>query len=237
MRSIFYVLATVVVLGIMSENVSATTVFFEDFNESNGTVVINTTPEIGQSWSGTESLTMNDGEVDTSSDSDSYLFGVFNDTLSAGETLVLRFDANDPSGNFFGNWAGVSLFYDGNEASFTGGLAGPSTTNWVQGVPVPDNNGMFYHVTDSFTDTDQDNVLLTYVYDTGECSLSFDGITALIGTITPNLPLDQVRIASGGNAGIAIDSIQVDFQAVPEPSTLILLLGSVATLCAIRRRK
>ena len=200
-------------------------VFAEDFdNAPDGTVVKTTAPDVGTAWnqiSGID-LTMNNGVTSTAGGA-RLLFGDFTRALAAGEILVLDFETNGIANFHTGGYAGISLFAGGDEKIYIGDPNGASST-WALSKSGTDG------VSTVSGGTQEGR--FTYNYDTGAYALSFYGATALSGTATTGLAIDQLRIANDNGGDIIVDSLEVAF--IPEPATLAL---AAMGLGGLRRRQ
>ena len=209
---------------------NAATVFADDFSEADGTDVSGKAPDVGNPWTGS-SVLLASGRLDTSGAART-VFGSFTSALGAGQVLTLTYDTFAVGGgNFFGGgYAGVSLYTAGEERVFTGDT-GAGAFWGVDGGAI--NSAPFISSDDTATTT----ATFTYFYDTGNWTFATTSGVDFSGTAAVADAFDELRIANGAGGDIAVDNINVDISAIPEPASLFLLgLGAVGS-CMRRQRR
>lgn len=188
-------------------------VFFDDFDEADGTALDGKLPAIGDGkWTASGGLLVQSGAVDTVGAART-AFGSLEQGLAAGETLEVTIVTADTAGDFFSSgFAGVSLMAGGAEKLFVGDPIGASSA-WVL-----EESGT-QTATTSMT-TESRNLKLEYTFDSGLTRLTAVGSGLVAAFIaTPGLALDQIRIANGSGGDIAVDRLLA--QTVPGPTTVI----------------
>jgi hypothetical protein len=205
-------------------------VFYDDFNDPNGTALPGKSPDIGQAWTqptGTALAVQND-RFDTTGGA-RVVNGSFTRAQASGDILVLDFVTADASGSVHTNgFAGISLLVGSTERIYIGDLAGTlqewgvATAAAVAGVGTGVNDesveGRF-----------------RYDYDSGYYSLELNGVTELTGLLDPGLALSGLRISNNGGGDIALDALSVSF-VIPTPAALPAGLALLGLLAARRRR-
>jgi len=218
------------ILGVALAGISsarATTVFFDDFSEPANTPIFGKPADIGSSWYGFGTPPSVDagGAFDTTGAARN-AFADFTDALGPGQSISLSFDSLPmASGPLFASGvAGISLYFGPTEGVFVGDTFYGNT--W--GVDESAVGGP--HLTDSPVRTA--SVLFTYVYDTGEWSLTVNnGSTfTLSGVGQAQEPFDNLRVANDMGGDFRVDNIKVDISPVPEVSSLVFLIAGLPVL-------
>lgn len=228
MRCIWFVVA---ICSMVASSVHADIVFFDDFDDANGTAIDGKAADTGGPWTetGGSVVTNPPGIVDTTGAA-RVAFADLTRTLGAGEQLTLVYDGADTAGDFSAGFAGVSFFTGGTEQIFVGN---PNNfANWgvignaIGGAQTTNNA------------TEDSTATFTYTFDTGDWTFALDTGGNLAGTATAGLAIDRLRFANGAGGDLAIDSLSVDFSptAVPEPTSAFVLLGGLGLAMLSRRR-
>ena len=189
--------------GCMATLVSQGGVVLSDTFSGAAGVLDGQAPDIGGgNWSGNGNVVVTSSNtVDTVATDYHEAFVDFTDALGAGEVLTLEFDT---FGGLVGAWAGISLYDGGNERMFAGQ---PGALFW--GKDGGAIGGQQYGMDNVLNN----HLVLTYAYDSGAWTFRSDGYTTN-GTGMASLPLDRLRIASGGDGFIILDNLSVDISPV-----------------------
>ena len=217
-----------------------TTVFFDDFSEASGTLIVGKSADLGGIWSqsGTSAngLTISSGNSVDTSGNPRLVFDSFTSSLGAGQIITLSFDTLMQGNNAgLGNtgWAGVSLY-----SGFVSG-ASPGVEQMFEGQPSANfwgkDGGAIGGQAFGSDGTVVNHLTLTYAYDTGAWTFS-SGSSFLSGIGTANLALNGLRIGNGNGADINLDNLTVDISHVPEPSSIALVGAGFGLLLVLRRR-
>lgn len=207
---------------------AAAVVFQDDFNYAVSTSLNGQTPDVGAAWSGGSGWVANgSGAVAMVAEGDYTSWGVFTQSLSAGQTLTLAFTTGTAAGFLGNSWVGLALFAgNSDEFAFVGDPGGPNTDWRVAGqVNVASN------------DSNQANTAtFTYAYDTGDWTfhLSASGFSAS-GPSTAHKALDRVRLAGYYPEGVNMQLSDLQVSVVPEPA--IPALAVFGLLALARRRR
>ncbi len=217
-------LLTLLAGSVFASGTHAATVFADDFNDADGTVLNGKAADVGGPWSENTGVTINGGVLDTSG-AGRTAFADFTAALGPGEMITVTYDAAESAGSFSTGWAGVSLYVGGSEEVFIGNPG--SIDNW--GL----DGGTIGGTQDTGQTAEDLTATFTYAYDTGDWTFALSTGENLAGTGGSGRAFNRVRIANGEGGDLAVDSLQVDI--VPEPASFLLLgLGGVTML--IRRR-
>ncbi|MGC3958364.1 MAG: PEP-CTERM sorting domain-containing protein [Verrucomicrobiota bacterium] len=203
-------------------------VFFDDFSEAPGTLIVGKSSDIGLNWTGSGGAVVSAGNtLDTTGDG-RFLYGKFTSSLGAGQILTLSYNSFSLPNFFGGGWSGVSLYEGGNERVFTGHPNG--ATSWgVDGALAG------YGVSGESTGTT--TATFTYQFDTGGWTFTTLSGVSLSGVGAAGYAFNELRVANGSGADIHVDNLSVDISAVPEPTSLALAGLGVATLLTFYRRQ
>ena len=200
------------------------TVFSDDFDDADGTVLDGKAADVGGPWSENTGVTVNGGILDTSG-AGRTAFADFTAALGPGEIITVTYDAAESAGNFSSGFAGVSLFIGGAEEVFIGNPG--SIDNW--GI----DGGTIGGTQDAGQTAEDLTAVFTYAYDSGDWTFDLSSGESLSGTGVSGQGFNRLRIGNGEGGDLAVDSLVVEI--VPEPSSLALLgLGGLAVL---RRRR
>lgn len=212
-----------------------TPVFYDTFSQAPGTPIIGSTPDIGSGWTGNGGagpVAISAGNsLDTEGDART-LFAALNATLGAGEEITLTYDTLFLNNFNAGGYAGVSLYTGGSsgtEQIYTGDVY--NQAKWgVDGAGVGGAQP-------SAVPWGMTSVTLNYFYDTGAWTMTTTSGVDLSGMGTPDLAIDELRVANGLGGDINVDNLLVDISTVPEPTSLALLgIGGLGFALYRRRR-
>ncbi|QDU56605.1 PEP-CTERM sorting domain-containing protein [Aeoliella mucimassa] len=217
---------------------SADLVAADDFDDADATLLDGKAADVGGNWrvtQGGDSLAVQGGALDTTGGGrTAYLDFAEGKVLGAGELLTMEVTTLSPSGNnfFSGGYAGFSFFQgdDGSEVMFIGDTGGGEFWGIDQAVVGS--------TTLSSNNDPEATAVFTYAFDSGDYSLSIDGVTELSGTGTPNLAVDRFRFVNGNGGDLIMDSLSVDISTqVPEPASVCLLAVAAAGLAFAAKRR
>lgn len=203
----------------------AAIVFSDDFSEPSSTVIDGKAPDVGNAWNEVTSTNITVGVSNTldTTGAARYLEAAFTDTLGAGETLTISFDAGLKSSNGFGV---VTL-----RSAFGGAELFNLGTTWANGRGVGGAGGASFVGNVDATST-LIPITFTYEYDTGAWTYSGPNGSGS-GAGTTGLALATLDVRNGSGGDIIVDNLTVNI--VPEPATAFL--GGVGMLALLRRRR
>ncbi|HNQ90630.1 MAG TPA: PEP-CTERM sorting domain-containing protein [Verrucomicrobiota bacterium] len=150
---------------------------------------------------------------------------------------------SDWPGSSEGSWAGFLMGTDPAAWQLTGHTiaAGDTFTllvdahnNWSATTPAHLTMSLYYDDAGSRVTAGSSTVELTDSF--AQYSLAFDSGT-LPGSIGKNIGIMLQNGATTSDSWIGIDNVRLDVAAIPEPGTVVLLLGGLAALGAVRRRR